>query len=94
MGLWACFKPLLFKHYKGNYQMAHIVTLPDGTIELHDIWGYDDIQNVQSSRDEELLTDEQCKAVLELLAYAFDANEGIHWIAVENAIDQVLATGA
>ena len=73
--------------------MAHIHTLPDGTIELHDVWGYDDLQNVQSCRDEPQLTNEQCKAVIELLAYAFDANEGIHWLAVENAIDTILATG-
>jgi hypothetical protein len=73
--------------------MAHIVTLPDGSIELHDVWAYDDIQNVQECRDEKPLTNEQCKKVLELLAYAFDANEGIHWIGVENAIDTILATG-
>ena len=74
--------------------MAHIITLPDGTIELHDIWGYDDLQAVQSLRDEPQLSNEQCKKVIDLLAYAFDANEGIHWIGVENAIDTVLATGA
>jgi hypothetical protein len=73
--------------------MAHIFTLPDGTIELHDVWSYDDVNNVQSSRDEPFLTDEQCKKVLELLAYAFDANEGIHWLGVQNAIDTILATG-
>jgi hypothetical protein len=67
--------------------------LPDGTIELHDVWSYDDVNNVQSSRDEPFLTDEQCKKVLELLAYAFDANEGIHWLGVQNAIDTILATG-
>lgn len=73
--------------------MAHIFSLPDGTIELHDVWSYEDLQNVQSSRNEPQLTNEQCKAVIELLAYAFDANDGIHWIGVENAIDTILATG-
>jgi hypothetical protein len=73
--------------------MAHIITLPDGTIELHDVWSYDDIQNVQDSRNEEPLSNEQCKKVLELLAYAFDANEGITWDGVENAIDTILSTG-
>jgi len=70
--------------------MAHIFTNENGAIELHDVWGCDDIQSVQSSRDEPLLNDEQCKKVIELLAYTFDANEGINWLVVENAIDTIL----
>ena len=70
--------------------MAHIITLPNGKIELHDVWGYDDIQNVQECREEKELTQKQCKKVIELLASSFDANEGINWEVIEVAIDTVL----
>ena len=73
--------------------MAHLLTLPDGTIELHDVWGYDDVNNVQSCRDEPELTDKQCKAVLELVANTFDADIGVNWDVLENAIDEVLKRG-
>lgn len=70
--------------------MAHIFTNEDGTVELHDVWCYEDIQNVQDCRDGEHLTDEQCKKVIEQLASWYDANEGINWLTVEYAIDEVL----
>lgn len=73
--------------------MAHIHMRLDGSIELHDVWGYDDVRSAQECRGGENLTDEQCKKVIELLAYAFDANDGIQWTGIENAIDTILATG-
>lgn len=71
--------------------MARIVELPDGSVELHDIWGVEDVQSVQDLRDEPALTLEQCNEVLRLLAETFDPNYGITWEHVEQGIDYVLS---
>jgi hypothetical protein len=71
--------------------MAHLVINIKGETELHDVWGYDDINNAQECRGEKNLTDDQCKKVLEFLCHYHDANEGINWEVIEAAIDQVLS---
>jgi hypothetical protein len=70
--------------------MAHIHTRLDGSIELHDVWSYEDVRNAQECREGKNLTDNQCKRVLEFLCHYHDANEGINWEVIEVAIDQVL----
>jgi DNA-binding FrmR family transcriptional regulator len=71
--------------------MAHLVINTKGETELHDVWGYDDINNAQAIRHGIHLTDEQCKEVLELLFHYHDANQGINWEVIQEAIDQVLS---
>lgn len=70
--------------------MAKIITLPNGDIQLQDTWDFEDVNNVQDSRNGDTLSNEQCKQVLELLSYWYDANEGVNWNLVEDAIDQIL----
>lgn len=70
--------------------MAHLVRNEKNELELHDIWGVEDVQNVQDCRNEEPLTVEQCEKVLEMVAYSFDANVGINWEVIEIAIDNVI----
>lgn len=59
--------------------MAHL-SEENGQVILRDDWHIDDILMVRED-----LTEDQAIDVLEFLANAFDANEGINWDVIEYA---------
>ena len=70
--------------------MAHIHTLKNGQLIIRDDWGMDDIQSVAESNFDILLTDEQIRQVMEIIVEGFDANYGINWDSIDDAITQVI----
>jgi hypothetical protein len=60
---------------------------------LRDDWSVEDVRNVIENNDIEGahgFTEEDCVRVLELVAHAFDANNGVTWDAIDFAIHQHL----
>ena len=70
--------------------MAHIHTLENGQLIIRDDWDMDDIQSVAESNFDILLTDEQIRQVMEIIVEGFDANYGINWDSIDDAITQVI----
>ena len=58
--------------------MAHMKQTETGVWYLSDDWHIEDVQSVRPDLDED-----QCIHVLEILADAFDANDGITWLGIE-----------
>lgn len=56
---------------------------------LRNDWGIDDVRNIIDYADITLaksFTDEDCVRILEIVADCFDANYGITWDSLEDAI--------
>ena len=71
--------------------MAHIATDAQGNKYIADDWGIEDIQSVaQQNLGLKPLTDAQVEAVMDLIVESFDANIGINWEVIENAIEEVM----
>lgn len=66
--------------------MAHLHTLENGETIIRDDWTADDVRNVA----ETALTDAQVMEVMRRVVSGFDANFGITWDHVHNAIEGVL----
>ena len=65
--------------------MAHLVT-EDGITFIRNDWYVDDVQARLEDNWDFTLTDDECIKVLELVADAHDANDGINWDAIDAAI--------
>ena len=74
--------------------MAHIQTLENGQLIIRDDWDMDDIQSVAESNFDILLTDEQIRQVMQIVVKGFDANYGINWDSIDDAITQVIEVTA
>lgn len=68
--------------------MAHVTTNEHGVTYLADDWHIDDVQEIRPDLD-----DDQCIAVLEAVAKAFDANNGINWDTLEYTADWLYPEG-
>jgi hypothetical protein len=77
-----------FQYSKGN-NMAHLIK-ENGKLIIRDEWHEDDIQGVAEAMDLPELTPDQIEAVMDLVVESFDANIGINWEVIENAVDQAL----
>lgn len=62
------------------------VIVEDGEYILRDDWHEEDVLSVDDT-----LTQEQVKQVMELISYTFDAEVGINWDVIDNAIDVIKA---
>jgi hypothetical protein len=72
--------------------MAHMVQENNEWI-LRDDWSVEDVRNVidcNGIEEAENFSDEDCVRVLELVAHAFDANNGVTWDAIDFAVHQHL----
>ena len=67
--------------------MAHIV-IENGQTILRDDWSVEDVQSVADCMDMKL-TDKKAEMVLAFVAETFDANIGVNWEVMENAIDSL-----
>jgi hypothetical protein len=68
--------------------MAHLVT-EDGITFIRNDWYVDDVQARLEDNWDFTLTDDECIKVLELVADAHDANDGINWDAIDAAIESL-----
>lgn len=68
--------------------MARIHTLDSGEVIIRDDWDSDDIQSVADDYDI-ILTEAQILEVMDNIVEGFDANFGITWDSVREAIEQV-----
>ena len=66
--------------------MARMIETHDGWV-LRDDWGVEDIQSVAECMDFEI-TDGMAHDVMQMLALNYDANVGINWDVVEEAIQE------
>lgn len=64
-----------------NYNIKDIKNLPE---EIKDVWSWEDVR----SRDESL-TEIECKQVLVIVDGNRDAEIGINWDVIDNAIDEL-----
>jgi len=69
--------------------MAHIVT-ENGRTFIRDDWDVEDILS-QAELDEVKLSKKQVLLVMEYLVETFDANDGINWETVSDAISTIKA---
>ncbi len=69
--------------------MAHIVT-ENGHTFIRDDWDVEDILS-QAELDEVKLSKKQVLLVMEYLVETFDANDGINWETVSDAISTIKA---
>lgn len=67
--------------------MARMIETHDGWV-LRDDWAVDDIQSVAECMGLEI-TDGMAHDVMHMLASSYDANVGINWEIVEQAIEQI-----
>lgn len=65
--------------------MAHMVQTHDGWVLRND-WFIEDVQARLEDYWDFVLTDAECVRVLELVAKAHDANDGITWGSIDSAI--------
>ena len=68
--------------------MAHMVQTHDGWVLRND-WHVDDVQARLEDYWDFTLTEDECIKVLELVADAHDANDGINWDAIDAAIESL-----
>jgi hypothetical protein len=68
--------------------MAHLVT-EDGITFIRNDWYVDDVQARLEDNWDFTLTDDECIKVLQLVADAHDANDGINWDAIDAAIESL-----
>lgn len=68
--------------------MAQMIETHDGWV-LRDDWSVGDIQSVAECMDLEI-TDGMAHDVMHMLALNYDANVGINWEIVEEAIEEVV----
>jgi len=68
--------------------MAHLVT-EDGITFIRNDWYVDDVQARLEDNWDFTLTDDECINVLQLVADAHDANDGINWDAIDAAIESL-----
>jgi hypothetical protein len=69
--------------------MANVIKV-NGHLVLRSDWDMSDV-HTQAECMNVTLTDEQAEQVLEVVAYGFDANIGINWEVIGNAIANVMA---
>ena len=70
--------------------MAHIAADAQGNKYIADDWCIEDIQSVAENMNLPYLLPEQVEAVMDLIVESFDANIGINWEVIENAIEEVM----
>jgi hypothetical protein len=68
--------------------MAHMVQTHDGWVLRND-WFIEDVEARLSDYWDFTLTEDECIKVLELVADAHDANDGINWDAIDAAIESL-----
>ena len=68
--------------------MARLIETHDGWV-LRDEWTADDVQSVAECMEIEL-TEGMAHDVMHVLALNYDANIGINWEIVEDAIEEVV----
>ena len=68
--------------------MAHMVQTHDGWALRND-WHVDDVEARLEDNWDFTLTKDECIKVLELVADAHDANDGINWDAIDAAIESL-----
>ena len=69
--------------------MATLVT-DKGAPYIEDIWSLDDFRNVADGSDTEEFTDEELLEAMEMVVDNFDANYGITWETIEEALDWIV----
>ena len=69
--------------------MATLIT-DKGAPYIEDIWNLDDFRNVADGSDTEEFTDEELLQAMEMVVDHFDANYGITWDTIENALDWIV----
>jgi len=67
--------------------MAKVVTR-NGTAVIEDLWYPDDIRQQAESLGYEDLSMHDIECIMERVCEDFDANEGINWATIDNAIEQ------
>ena len=73
--------------------MARLIKNQNGQTEIVDTWGEDDIQSVADCNFDLVLTPEQVGRVMEIVAEGNDANIGLNWDVIDNAIEIMLEEG-
>jgi hypothetical protein len=69
--------------------MATLIT-DKGAPYIEDIWNLDDFRNVADSSYTDEFTDEELLQAMEMVVDHFDANYGITWDTIENALDWIV----
>jgi len=69
--------------------MATLIT-DKGAPYIEDIWSLDDFRNVADGSDTEEFTDEELLEAMEMVVDNFDANYGITWETIEEALDWIV----
>ena len=69
--------------------MATLIT-DKGAPYIEDIWSLDDFRNVADGSDTEEFTDEELLQAMEMVVDNFDANYGITWETIEEALDWIV----
>jgi len=70
--------------------MATLVT-DKGVPYIEDVWDLNDIRNVANDYEDEEFTEEELIFAMEMVVDDFDANCGINWQVIENALDWIIA---
>jgi len=69
--------------------MARIVTDEFGDLVIRDDWDIKDFKTCAADDMDIELTDEQALEAMKIVAKSFDANIGINWEVIQNAIEMV-----